>query len=132
MIYNFIGKCPDNCILFGTFKEWPLNVAWSKQQLQTNYRLRQLYQSVNNYLRLHSLQRNEVKARADTRLLLITSRIECIIACRILIQLKYVWKYIFMSRPEWAQNHKINGTLKGHGKMALIVHYILVGIIWVS
>ena len=61
-----------------------------KQQLQTIYRLRQLYQSVNKYLRLHSLQRSEVMARADTRLLLIISRMECIIACRTLIQLKYV------------------------------------------
>ena len=61
-----------------------------KQQLQTNYRLRQLYQGVNKYLRLHILQRSEVKARDDTRLLLTTSRKECIIACRNLIQPKYV------------------------------------------
>ena len=54
-----------------------------KQQLQTNYRQRQLYQSINKYLRLHILQRSEVKARADTRLLLTTSRMECIIARRI-------------------------------------------------
>ena len=37
-----------------------------------------------------------------------------------------------MLRPERVQNHKINGTLRGNGKMALIVHYILVGVIWVS
>ena len=51
-------------------------------QLQTNYRLRQLHQSVNKYPRLQILQQSEVKARADTRLLLITSRMECINACR--------------------------------------------------
>ena len=41
---------------------------------------RQLHQSVNKCLRLHSLQRSEVKARADTGLLSITPRMECNIA----------------------------------------------------
>ena len=65
-----------------------------------------------------------MKARADTCLLLVTLRMECIGTCMILIQLKYVHRYISMSRPEWAQSHEINNTLKGHGKMAVIVHYI--------
>ena len=38
----------------------------------------------------------------------------------------------FMLRPEWARSHEINSTLKGHGKMAVIVHYIQVGVVWAS
>ena len=116
-------KNPDIHVSSGTFKEWHLWVMWSKEQLQTNYQLGQPYQSVNKNLRLHSSRQSEVKTRADTRLLQNTLRMECIVTCMHLIQLRYVRRYIFMSGPEWAQSHEISSASKGHGGMALIVHY---------
>ena len=65
----------------------------------------------------------EEKARADTRLLQNTLRMECIVTCMHLIQLRCVCRYIFMLRPEWVQSHEISSASKGHGGMALIVHY---------
>ena len=71
-----------------------------------------------------------MKVRADASLLLVTPRMECYMYGFNTAQI--CARIHFMSRPEWAQSHEINSTLKGHGKMAVIVHYIQVGVVWAS